>query len=90
MRHDTEAYLGLRRFATALKGNSNVVGVYGMPGDRGMHAWVVVDSLTWDSEEEIFSAQVESDPDFWLVLHPLGSVDDVPADAEKVSLSLVG
>ncbi|AEJ41413.1 hypothetical protein TPY_3261 [Sulfobacillus acidophilus TPY] len=53
-----------------------------------MHAWVVMRSLARADRLAVFAAQIETDPDFLLVLHLTDSRETVPADAEQIDLKL--
>ncbi len=53
-----------------------------------MHAWVVMRSLAQGDRHAVFTAQIEADPDFLLVLHLTDSHETVPADAEPIDRKL--
>ncbi|WP_053961243.1 hypothetical protein [Sulfobacillus thermosulfidooxidans] len=86
MRPDTEAHLALHRLAQALASLPVLDSVYGMMVGTTMHVWVVLHDLSRPYEEAVFDAQIDTDPDFWLVIHLTDSPDTVPANAEKVDM----
>lgn len=54
--------------------------------DTTMHVWVVLHDLSRPQEEAVFDAQIDTDPDFLLIVHLTDSPHTVPANAEKVDI----
>jgi len=88
MRPETEAQLALYRLARMLATLDPVDALYGFKVGAEMHAWVVMRSLERADRHAVFTAQIETDPDFLLVLHLTDSRETVPADAEQIDLKL--